>query len=367
MRSTRPARFVTLAVAAIVVALAAGLAITVGVISSASASSAKSRAAEVKAKAAAATCSVNEGVRLCQIEQGVLAYQGLGFPTAYSSNGSKENVSAARLDASQLLTRFVLPAGTTVMRHRPAGDHGCLARQAPEFDAGVANRWWVTSVAPQTLIHDLDFRSPRGGVPTEYGKSGGPQAGTWCFNVTLQWPAIVNKLGYRQVVVTATRLSDGRTGVLLSSESGAVILRSTSERIPAGVTRVSVKTTQPVSMRAALKNPNYAHFKTETTTVSAAATVEQIVNLADALPLSGGVSSCTLEFASERKTVTIGFYGAGGQRLALLNYADYGAWGASTPNGCQPVMLKIGGRWRSPLLDVYFVTKLRKLVPARLF
>lgn len=189
-----------------------------------------------------------------------------------------------------------------------------------------------------------------------------------CLSITLQWPAIVNRVEFRQVVVTATQLSDGRTGVRLVGQTGAVILRSTSEQVPEGVTSVRVTTTQPVSSESASKNPNYRHFKTETATVSTATTIEGITNLVNALPSSGGtVTSCTVAFASEAKTVTIDFYGASGQQLALVNYTDYGTWGSTAMNWCQPVMLKLGGRWRTPLLDYMFANKLRQLVPARLF
>ena len=256
---------------------------------------------------------------------GALGVLGLGIatgsPAAHTQATASSNEAQAQADASARLSSLNLPAGAQPLATEPAGGGSALANPA----SGVSSHnvvhdhgWWVIPGSPRSVISYIDAHPPAGSTPNLSGSGGSPQQVT----ITgFSWPAITDVLSYRQLVVDSVRLPGGDTGLRADVEVVWIVPRASTERIPAGVRRLTVSAHQFDMVVLALF------------TVRAPRRLRKAIAVLDSLPLfQPGVYNCPADFGLE---IRMAFYGRHGSPLAV-SVVD--------PDGCGGVGLKVRGR-----------------------
>lgn len=131
-----------------------------------------------------------------------------------------QNQQAALRDATRLLARMVLPAGSTTSPTEPAGDGGELA-QAPIRpalqDLVDEDGFWTLREPWQRVLDFLDSRSPAGGVLEEIGGGGGGVTGANGWS-SYGFAPVPHVLVQRTLVFLVTPLAGGGTGIRADAE-----------------------------------------------------------------------------------------------------------------------------------------------------
>ncbi len=245
----------------------------------------------------------------------------IGSPASKPEPTSASNRSRAQTDASARLAALNLPAGAQRSSTEPAGGGPALANSAgtPATPNLVDDHaWWVIPGSPQSVIAYIDAHPPAGSTYSLGGSGGSPQHVT----VTgFSWPAIVDVLSYRQLVVEAVTLPGGATGLRADAQVQWINPRPSSERIPAGVRRLTVSERR--GEKAVL-----APF-----TVRSPRRLRRVIAVLDSLPLfPPGAYSCPADFGL---AIHLAFYRGPGTPLAVA---------LVDPDGCEGVGLKIRGQ-----------------------
>lgn len=277
---------------------------------------------------------------------------GVTIPTGYSSDGSAANQAAARQDAASLLAKVTLPDGASRLTSEPSGDNGYLkpleALEGDEAHA-VAYGWWQVTGTPAQVMSFVKKYPPARAKQTGTGGGANYNTGTSAESVSFQWPAVAGVLGYRALTVTATSLPNGKTGVLVESQSDWVVLRPSTERIPSAVRRIELTSAEPEHPGSSI-----ALSVTKRSQVSA------VVRLINWLPVAQPVVyACPL--LTDPRVIKLSFEAGNGTRLAALTYMDYRPW-LSPSIGCKAVDLTLGGRRQDPLLGGGFLKRLTAIV-----
>jgi hypothetical protein len=250
---------------------------------------------------------------------GVSIAIGSTAPGPQPTSGS--NRSRAQADAAARLAALNLPAGAQPSATEPAGGGPGLANPA----SGVGNQnvvddhgWWVVPGSPSSVVAYVDAHPPTGSTHSLSGSGGSPQQVT----VTgFSWPAITDVLGYRQLVVEAVTLPGDATGLRADSQVQWINPRPGSERIPAGVRRLTVSERQG---HATVLAP---------LTVRSPSRLRRVIAVLDSLPVfPPGAYNCPADFGL---AIHLAFYGGHGAPLAVA---------LVDPDGCQGVGLKIRGQ-----------------------
>lgn len=275
---------------------------------------------------------------------------GLTIPTGYSSNGSAANRAAAGQDADSLLVKVRLPAGATELTAEPSGDHAYL-KPMPTLEGdgahAVASRWWRVPGTPSQMIAFVKAHPPAGAKQVGGGSSGNPRTGTSALSVYFHWPSVPGVLGERTAAVTATKLPNGDSGVLVESQTDWVVLRPSTERIPSMAR--GIKITSTAAGQPAIGLP-----------VTAPSRVRAIVRLINSLPIAQPITyACPAEI--DPRLIKISFQGSGGASVTVLTYVDFRPW-LSPSVGCKSIGLTIAGRPQPPLLGGGFLHTLTALV-----
>lgn len=145
---------------------------------------------------------------------------------------SASNKAAARSDARMLLSKLVLPAGSTRLSSEPAGDHSVLAGTSHPGTPNLADAhgWWRVPGTVDDVIAFVKAHRPSGaGVD---GTAGGSGPGYSWAGVTFNWPARRGVLSIRWLVIEVAPLADGSTGVRADGESVWVTPRPSAEQVP---------------------------------------------------------------------------------------------------------------------------------------
>jgi hypothetical protein len=277
---------------------------------------------------------------------------GLTIPTGYSSDGSAENQAAARRDAPSLLAKVNLPNGASRLTSEPSGDNGYLkSLEALEGDEAhaVASGWWQVPATPRQVIGFVKQHPPAGAKQSGTGGGANSNTGTSSVSVYFQWPAVPGVLGPRTVLVTATSLPGGDTGVLVEAQSDWVVLRPSSERIPS-----AVRTIELTSAALGEPGPSIALRVTRRSQVAA------IVRLINWLPVAQPVTYGCPALINPR-VIKLRFEAGAGAPLAVLTYMDYYPW-LSPSIGCKPIGLMLAGQRQDPLLGGGFLKALTAIV-----
>ncbi len=240
---------------------------------------------------------------------------------------SQSNKAAATSDAKTLLSRLILPAGSTPLAAEPSGDHGQLASPATRPvtpNLADAHGWWRVPEEFSATTSFLDSHPPSGSARAGRGAGSGPGYGV--ASITFGFPPVAGVLGQRALVVEAVPLPHGVTGIRADGQSVWITPRARSDRIPhAKLLRIKV-----VRVRKVLQGP-FA--------VRSQAKIGAVVEFLDGLPApQPGTYSCPADqgvrgildfFATKRAkrpeavaTVIVG--GCGGVQLSVHGHREQG-------------------------------------------
>ena len=162
------------------------------------------------------------------------------------------NRAAAWAAARQAITHVLLPAGAVPIKLEPAGDHGLLRRRFLGFGTDpdrahvILQAWWTVPQGVGRVLGFVGNHPVPGAFPGLSTGSAGishPRAiSRW---VSEEWPLPGKGIASRQLWVAATRLSDGRTGVLALTDVDWVVPRPAGEVVPSGVSSVVITLVRP--------------------------------------------------------------------------------------------------------------------------
>ncbi len=255
----------------------------------------------------------------------VLALAGASAALAYRT--AVANRHAARVEAGHLLSSVRLPAGATVSRGDPsAGRHLGQANEAPASTALVdRHRFWRVPGDPAKVIAWLRAHPPARSHLTGTSSSGGP--GYEIDGVAFSVPPVPNVTLSRTLVFSVTTARHGESAVRADAEIVWVKPRPRSERVPAGLTLVTLTDTR-IDIHTG-KSTTSAPI-----VVTAPTKLEGIARFVDGLAVDQlGIVPCPADFGPN---VDIKFYGRqGGPVLAEAN-AD--------GSGCGTVTFTLNGK-----------------------
>lgn len=241
---------------------------------------------------------------------------------------SASNKHAAERDSVRLLQRLVLPSGAVRLAGEPRGDGGFL-RQADGIPAGLLvdrHSFWLVHEPLKRTMSFLTRHAPRGATLIGTGRMGGPQIPA-NKSYTFSFPPLAGRIATRELEVALVALPRRRTGVRADGQGVWMVPRPASEKLPAGVRVVDVRTRK-------------AHVR-----VTSGAKVRRIVRLFDALPIVQPHSAdhCPPD-TIRRPPMTLRFLSARGALLARALVPGSFAVGA-----CAPIEFWIGSHRQKPL------------------
>jgi hypothetical protein len=242
------------------------------------------------------------------------------IPAAGARASAQTNLAAAQTASTALVAGVALPAGAVSSPVEPAGDGSVLANP-PSVPATPnlvdAHAWWIVPGAPAAVIAYVRAHPP-------HGSTCAPSFMPTATSVTDECsvPDVPGVLTEGTLLVLATPLPGGATGLRVDAQEVWLVPRSPSERIPPGARRLVVTVTRPGRPRS------------RPVTVTAIHRIDRVAALLDALPLAQpGVTSCPLDLAAR---IRLAFYARGARAPLALAAVD--------PGGCGEVRLAIRGR-----------------------
>jgi hypothetical protein len=270
--------------------------------------------------------------------------------SASAASGATANEVAARSDARSLLVRLRLPGGAVRSAREPTGDGGSLARPAVGVVATPTaideSAFWTLRASPLAVLAFVKASPPAGSKMWVSGSGSGPGSPGYSYE-GFQWPAIANVIETRHLIVEVTSLSDGMTGVRADAQLVPITPRGSSERIPAGATRLSVTGTARGGRQIQIA------------TVTSPAKIRAVIALLDGLPLLPPEHPFECG-PSVPEPVRLAFYAnRGGAPLAKANFEPYPT--TSTWGWCSTVGLTIDGTRHAATAPRALVARLRAL------
>ncbi len=240
---------------------------------------------------------------------------------------AKANRAAARADAVKLLGRLQLPPGATESQTEPAGDGGMLRRpfsSQPTSNLVDLHQWWIVSgSSPGQVLTYVKAHAPRDGRRNMAGKvvsvPDGNAGHTELVAVGFGFPEKPGVLSIRELVITARRLTDGKTGLRVDAQDIWIIPRPASERIPTQETQLRVTVTR------------FEHRLQGPLTFTSSRRLEHVITLLNSLPRGQpGVRNCP---GDPGRLIRLVFTGPGGRAVAIFD-----------PGGCGSVALTLHGK-----------------------
>jgi hypothetical protein len=293
----------------------------------------------------------------------VLTDQPARSATAAQVGSSREeaataNRAAARRDVVALLSRLRLPEGAKRAGAEPPGDNGYL-KPSPGLDGdsahATASGWWTIDARPGAVIAYVSAHRPAGSTPSGTGSSGNSRTGTSASMVGFQWPTVGNVLGERQLQVTVTALPNGRTGIIAEAQSDWVVLRSWSERVPAGVTAVTIE-------RAPERFGAKRLGKSFRTVITSRRAVAESISIVDSLPVVQPIVLACPLLGVPAGSLTVTFSaGPAGPTLAKASVGLFAGLSGEGAGVCDPIAFSIRGHAETALMSGSFVQKIDKL------
>jgi hypothetical protein len=259
--------------------------------------------------------------------------------TATPAHLLRANKHTAVIAADHLLAGLVLPAGTKESATEPIGDDHDLARPlgldvflfAAEVDR---HEFWTTTASPLTVLASIQAHLPAG---TKFSAEGIATDITDAFTLPTTHSAA---LGPRTLIVGATELADGGTGVRADAVVRYVAPRLPAQQVPAGASVLQITQARGNGKPKLLM------------TVTKPSRVRRIAAVIDSLPIAADLKNeavaCPVIGPNDRYDTFTFRDASGGRALAQASESSY------TPNGpdpCYPTYLTIRGRLKADLLD----------------
>jgi hypothetical protein len=240
---------------------------------------------------------------------------------------SAGNKRTAERDTARLLLRLVLPEGAVQLAREPRGDGGLL-KQSDSIPSGLLvdrHRLWLVHEPLDKVAAFVDHHPPSGGKKSGTGSSGGPGIPPNA-STTFSFPALAGRISTRELEVDLVALPHHRTGVRVDAQDIWMVPRPASEKVPAAVREVDVRTRK-------------THVQ-----VTSAAKVRRIVRLFDALPIvQPGFFGCPPD-TIRRPPMSLRFLSARGALLARASVP-----GSFATGSCAPIEFWIGRHRQKPL------------------
>jgi hypothetical protein len=230
-------------------------------------------------------------------------------------------------DAARIMASFPRPPGA--VRTGPIASLAQPGARPATPDLTSLTQWWQVPGRPQGVLAWI-----RAHLPSGYSQDGtGFGPGSWTDAFAL--PAVPGVLTERELVVLAVA-NHGDTAIRVDAQVVWLPARPAAERIPAGVTRITVTPVFGFNRNPRAKRLDHAF------TVTDPAKVAGIVALVNGLTrFPAGSFSCPADFGGQMR-LTFGMR-PGGPVAARLT-VEYG--------GCGVVSVRIGGR-AMPALSEY--------------
>ena len=247
------------------------------------------------------------------------------------------NRTAARSEASRILSLIQLPPGVTSSTTEPAGDRGVLAQ--PGYDEATPNladapAWWTTAPSPGAVLAYVRAHRPKGASSFSTMSGSGPN-GTSAEIFML--PPVPGVLRERVASVMVVQLAGGRTGVRTDGEAVWLTPRPAWEQIPS--------TVRSITFTAQGSTASGRGGRVSAPRTLAGGVVRRVVGFINALDLvQPGAVACPM---GRNELLRLTFRAADGSVLARA---------VEHPTGCASVTLSVGGRTGPALNDVPTVT-----------
>jgi hypothetical protein len=261
----------------------------------------------------------------------------------------------AKADAAAMLAAFTPPPGAKRLSSAPGGSGGVLKHQA--FTSGIEDQlddvsFWRVPAAAGSVLNFEKAHLPRqftlsgfGSVGDTFGKP--PKPGTPlrgpgqphpignAYGAWLDWwalPGVPGVIDLRELTVEVTDPSSSVTYVRVDANVAWIPARPGSEKVPAGVTAVTI---------TASPDMNHPKGTPAPVTVTSPAKVAKIVALANGLSLdTGGLHGCPFE---QGNGITVSFRAKPGGRVLATAHDLIPA--------CGSVTFTIGRRQQPALAD----------------
>lgn len=242
---------------------------------------------------------------------------------------------AAIAEAEALIAGLTLPADATRVPREPAGDAHQLADAvigaffAAEVDR---NAFWTTSASPAAVLASFRSHLPAGMKLVTSFWGGGSAGAAYALGTSRRFV-----VGPEQLMLRASTLNDGLTGVRADAQVRYLSPRPASERVPLSARLVQITKAKPGAKPLV------------SLTVTRRALVRRLGDLIDALPFAGnapGAFACP-----DLGELTDTFIFRAGPSAPALARVSLSASTPTFPFPCAPTTLTIRGHPLSPLLN----------------
>jgi hypothetical protein len=185
--------------------------------------------------------------------------------------------------------------------------------------------------------------------------AGNPRTHTSSTGLAFFLRDVSRSLERRMLEITATALSDGRTGIMVQTQSQWVRPRPAASVIPATVRALRV-----TEVTAAGR---VRHTDTVTVARRVRRTIADVNGLEVVQP---GTTSCPEQPAGENRLVVSFLARPGSSPVATATFdSDFGHRGSGVASQCDPVRLQVGEPTRVRLLAAHYTAALRRLLGIR--
>jgi hypothetical protein len=265
----------------------------------------------------------------------VIAALALAAPAA-TARSTDQNRAAAFAEADALLAAAALPADATPLAGEPEGDGGVLANPAIGIgnpNVAIRTGWFRSAATVADVLAYTDAHPPSGAVLRISG-GGETLDGHRAESRAYQRDRVPDALGNRWLLVSATKLDDGSTGIRVDGYVVWLNARPETEVIPASARDLTIT----ARGRHTIRITDVARVQRIATMLNRADVVQPDVRLCERA--LAGVAQPRLTFRARRA----------GTPLAIVRVH---------PVGCPTADVQIGGR-KMPALDLLFEPRLLK-------
>jgi hypothetical protein len=229
----------------------------------------------------AVSCGTTQSASLARSAQ---APAGSASPHTGSTgqSGTETPKQRAEQDAAAILAAFVAPPGA---RHLAAPPVGLKSPAGLPGTPDLVDKagWWQVAGDPRQVLDLAKAHVPHRFTLSGWGTLDRGTGPIW--SDTFDLPAVPGVLLSRQLIVDATSAGSGQTAIRVDAQVTWLPARAPGERIPAGVTAVSLAMTPGASLNAKLP-----------ATVTDQATVSKLTALIDGLPrFPEGAYNCPMD------------------------------------------------------------------------
>jgi hypothetical protein len=163
-------------------------------------------------------------------------------PAVAAGGSTENNKAAASAEADALLAAAALPDGVTALTAEPDGDSGLLAGPptiGSNPNTALRTAFFRTSLSPADVLAFTDAHAPAG-ASTRISGGGDGRTGNGVEFRGYMRPRLRSVLGNRWLLVSATTLDDGATGIRVDAQVVWLDARPANQVIPARARHLTI-------------------------------------------------------------------------------------------------------------------------------